>query len=307
MKPQSRTKRFFKSIEKFFSRFKQKYVVYYLLEKSGGREVITRYRQQPSSTSEVPIGTDAPVWLCWWQGEEHMPDIAKACLHSIRTHTSGHPVILITKDNYRNYADVPEFILKKQQQGLIDLTHFSDILRCLLLTQHGGIWMDCTVLLPSYSLNDFISPSAKFWSCHHRPIYHNISKGGWTSFFWACGKGNLLPSVLSDLHLCYWQKHNRLVNYLLLDYTFAIARAGLSKVSQMVEEVPLTEMGPLGKCLNEEYTPEQWEHFCQHYHFHKLSYKTSLHKYTPDGKLTFWGHIIENFFPTEPNETIEMK
>lgn len=52
--------------------------------------------------------------------------------------------------------------------------------------------MDSTVLLPCKDINEFINPSWKFWSCHHLPIYHNISKGGWTGFFLACGKGNPL-------------------------------------------------------------------------------------------------------------------
>ena len=39
----------------------------------------------------------------------------------------------------------------------------------------------------------------------------------------------------------------------------------------MVEQVPITVMGPLGKCLNDEYSEEEWNDFCKNYDFHKLT------------------------------------
>lgn len=165
----------------------------------------------------------------------------------------------------------------------------------MLLTKHGGIWMDSTLLIPSKQVDEFIHPEDKFWSCHHKPIYHNVSRGGWVSFFVACGKNNPLPSMIADLHLSYWKIHNKLINYLLLDYTFAIARKYVPAIRQMVEQVPITVMGPLGKCLNDEYSEEGWNNFCKNYDFHKLTYKIPLQKVTPEGKKTFYGHILEEF------------
>ena len=299
MRKQTKIKKFFKRIEGFFAKIKQRYIVRHLL-KTGGQEVITQYLQYTNEKSE-PITPHPPIWVCWWQGEEAMPDIAKACFNSIKTHADNHPVILITEKNYKDYITFPSYIIEKQQNGILDLTHFSDILRASLLRKYGGIWMDCTVLIPSKNLNAFISPSSSFWSCHHLPIYHNISKGGWTSFFWACGKNNLLPAFIEDLHLKYWKQHNKLIDYLLLDYTFAIARKYIPAIHQMIEEIPITVMGPLGKCLNEEYTEEQWEKFCTDYDFHKLTYKITLHEKTLDGKKTFYGHIIENYLNNSQN------
>lgn len=55
-------------------------------------------------------------------------------------------------------------------------------------------------------------------------------------------------------------------------------------------------MGPLGKCLNDEYSEEEWNDFCKNYDFHKLTYKIQLQKVTPEGKKTFYGHILEEFW-----------
>ncbi|WP_455672359.1 capsular polysaccharide synthesis protein [Phocaeicola sp.] len=292
----SKVKRFFKRIEKSIVTCKQYVIVRYLLFYGGGKEIIAKYAKASLDNCE-PITETSPIWTCWWQGEEAMPDIVKACYHAMCMHADRHPVILITEKNYKDYVTFPSYIIERRQKGEIDLTHFSDILRMLLLQKHGGIWMDSTLLIPSKGLNEFINPSSKFWSCHHLPIYYNISKGGWTSFFLACGKGNILPAFIADLHLAYWKSHKRLIDYLLLDYTFAIARAFLPQVHKMIEEVPITVMGPLGKCLNQEYTEEKWNEFCTNHDFHKLTYKIPLHLTTPEGKKTFYGHIMENYFP----------
>lgn len=294
MKQVSRTKKILKRVEGFFSSFKKRYITYFLLHRAGEKEIVRQYVPRTNGQC-CPIGTGSPVWVCWWQGEDAMPDIAKACLNSIRKHAGGHPIRFISAHNYQEYVDIPAGIMEKQQKGIIDLTHFSDILRTLLLSRHGGIWIDCTVLLPGKSLDSFIQPSAKFWTCHHLPVYHNIARGGWTSFFWACGKQNLLAAFLADFHLHYWARQNRLIVYLLLDYAFAIARRHVPAIRQMIEDVPFTLMGPLGKCLNDEYEEEEWRHFCTDYNFHKLTYKIPLSKTTPEGKKTYYGHILENF------------
>ena len=268
--------------------------MHHLLYHAGCKELIARYTRNYQPVYE-PITETSPIWTCWWQGENAMPDIVKACYNAMHRFSDGHPVILITEKNYKDYVNMPDYIIRKQQSGEIDLTHFSDILRMMLLAQHGGIWMDSTLLIPSKHLGTFIRPEDKFWSCHHHTRYYNISQGGWVSFFLACGKGNILPSFIADMHLCYWKKHKKLIDYLLLDYTFAMARKYIPAVHDMIEKVPITEMGPLGKCLNEEFAEEKWNEFCTRYDFHKVTYKIPLHKTTAEGKKTYYGHILETY------------
>lgn len=96
----SKTKRFFKRIEGFFSSFKQRYILHYLMTRSGGQEIVSSYKDRTCDPNEN-IGATSPIWVCWWQGEEQMPDIVKACYHSIQKHACTHPVILITSENYQ--------------------------------------------------------------------------------------------------------------------------------------------------------------------------------------------------------------
>lgn len=292
-----KVKSFFKSVERFVARRKQQAIMHYLLHRAGGKDVVARHAGKPCAPAGETVTATSPVWTCWWQGEEAMPDIARACLEAMRRAAGSHPVVLVTEANYRDYVDMPDYIVQRQRAGEIDLTHFSDILRMMLLARHGGIWMDCTVLLPSRPLDAFIPPGTVFWSCRHHTPYLNVSRGGWVSFFVACGKGNLLASFIADFHLTYWKTHARLVDYLLLDYAFALARRCLPAVREMVERVPLSEMGPLGKCLNEAFDEGRWQEFCTRYNFHKLTYKIPLHTRTPEGKKTYYGHILDTYLP----------
>lgn len=97
--------------------------------------------------------------------------------------------------------------------------------------------MDSTLLIPSGKLDDFIPPGTDYRSSHHITRYRNVSRGGWVSFFVAAGKGHILPSFIADLHLSYWKRRNRLVDYLLLDYCFAVARRELPEVQRLIESL----------------------------------------------------------------------
>lgn len=286
----SPVKRFFKSIETFFVRRKQLRIVGYLLNRCGGRELLDRYA---GATPAEPVGATSPLWVCWWQGEASMPPLVQACYARLRLQAGRHPVRLVTKDNYNQYVSFPPYVLERVADGRISLTHFSDLLRVALLSQHGGIWADATLLLPGPGVDDIIDPAATFWSCHHRPVYHNISRGGWVSFFWACGKGHPLPSFILDLQLAFWKNHDKVIDYLFLDYCFALARAGIPAVHDAIEAIPLTVMGPLGKRLDEPYDPEAWESYRRDYQFHKLNRKARLVTATRDGRPTNYAHILE--------------
>lgn len=53
-RPMSKTKRFFKRIEKFFVTCKQKFIVHYLIT-HGGKEIIEHYSNSTQQQAQVPI------------------------------------------------------------------------------------------------------------------------------------------------------------------------------------------------------------------------------------------------------------
>ncbi len=109
-------------------------------------------------TSE--IGINKNVWVCWLQGKENAPAEVKKCIASIYKRFEKSSIIFIDQFNYKDYIDIPDYIEKKWENGIIPNALFSDIIRTLLLIEYGGLWIDATTMLlddiPKYVYkNDF--------------------------------------------------------------------------------------------------------------------------------------------------------
>lgn len=67
------------------------------------------------------------VWTFWWQGEEAMPEIIRATVDSIRRAAGDKEMVLITKDNYADYVQIPAYILNKVNGGALDYLIFQTL------------------------------------------------------------------------------------------------------------------------------------------------------------------------------------
>lgn len=281
---------FFKEIDqRIISKGKHFYFKQLILHKYNLKTILARYKER--SNEKGTIGSQCPIWICWWQGEENMPEIVKACYASVHRHAGEHPVILITEKNYRNYADMPDYILKRLHAREMSITHFSDLLRMNLLKQYGGIWADSTIFLTK-DIDSVVNPDLNFYSCRHIANNCNVVRGRWTSFFIACGKGNILPSFMLDAYYDYWRKNAKIVTYLFLDYLFALAHENIPAVAEMVNSLPLAKFSKLSKCLNMKYEEKNIKEFYTDYGFHKLTYKKQFNMQTPNGEETIYARLI---------------
>ena len=222
-----------------------------------------------------------------------MPDIVKVCYASAKHHAGQHPVILITEQNYQEYATMPDYILQKVKNHEISLTHFSDMLRINLLKEHGGIWADSTLLF-TRDVDSIMNPDTDFYTCHHTAKNTNVANGKWTVFFIACGKDNILPAFLLDMFYSYWKNHQQIVTYLFFDYLVSIAYENIPAITEMVDSVPLQRISNLSKCLNMPFNEKSMEEFSANYGFHKLTYKKQFNMLTPEGKETIYAHLLHN-------------
>ena len=93
------------------------------------------------------------IWICWFQGIERAPELVKTCYKSVKRWYPDNDIVLITKENFRDYVDIPEYVISKWKKGKILNAHFSDILRLALLIKYGGLWIDATVFCTGNSWN----------------------------------------------------------------------------------------------------------------------------------------------------------
>lgn len=239
-----------------------------------------------------PILNNSPIWVCWWQGKEQMPPIVSACYHSLQQHAGSHPVHLITLQNFHDYVSFPEYIIKKQQEGKITFTHFSDILRFSLLAQYGGLWIDATV----WVTNKIAITGKTFFTLKmNRPddgVY--VSKYRWTGFCIGGGVNNLLFIVIRDLLYDYWKKNDFVIEYLMLDYFIQIVYESNIDVKKMIDDNPFNneELYYMHLHLNEPFEKEIYDKICQTTYLHKLTWKGRLNAFTVTGDNSYYGYIL---------------
>lgn len=156
------------------------------------------------------------IWVFWWQGINEMPDIVRLCYQRLCEVNTNANVILVNRDNYMEYVDIPDHIVKKIGKQ-ISITHFSDILRANLLYKYGGIWVDSTLYfikqipeeffrMPFFSIKDKIKSSMS-------PARHR-----WTGFFICAKAGSCFIKQFVDCFNNYWSIKENLIDYLLIDY-----------------------------------------------------------------------------------------
>lgn len=230
------------------------------------------------------------IWICWFQGLENAPEIVKTCVNSIKRNSGGHNVIILTEDNYKDYADIPEEIIKKKNEGIISRTIFSDILRLYLLSQHGGMWLDSTFFATCDISNYFELP---VWSIKRPDYLHcSIACGDFANYSLYCDyEHRYVFKVISDFVTRYWLTNNILVDYLTTDYMIRLVLNNYPEIKSLFDNIPSNnpQCDELCKILNDKFDQEKYNELIKDTHLFKLTWKAKFNK---DG--TFYEYILND-------------
>ncbi len=242
------------------------------------------------------IKTELIIWQCWWQGEENLHGITKKCVDSIKKELgSSHKIIFITKNNYQNYASIPEHVIKKLENGTISLTVFSDILRTSILNQNGGLWIDVTVFLSHNNLGSLLNYD--FFTCKEAPVDNFfVSQYRWSTFFMGGVKNHILFDFICKMFFEYWKKENHLIDYFLFDYIIDTGYKNIPAIKDAIDHVPYSNplKHSLSEHLNDSYDKALFKNLNKETCVYKLSRKAEYITLTDDNKETFYGHLFQN-------------
>ncbi|MDE7263649.1 MAG: capsular polysaccharide synthesis protein [Anaeroplasmataceae bacterium] len=239
--------------------------------RSKNKKFIKNFKMTHNFENESHVLSDI-IWVAWFQGEDQAPILVKKCLKSIRESFPQKRVEVITKDNYKNFIELPEYIIKKFTKGMITYTHFSDILRLALLSKYGGTWIDATVLITGEKIPEFIMNSDLFM--------YQILKPGLdgqptriSSWFITAKTNHCIIELTKELLFNYWKKKKFLMDYFLIHDFFELAIEAYPeqwyKVPQISSEMPHI----LLLHINDEYDDVLWNNILSVSPIHKLSYK----------------------------------
>ena len=259
--------------------------------------LIDKYNNE-SNSSEIESETKI-IWVCWWQGLNSMPAFCRLCYNRIvKNAPSDYQVILITRNNYKEYVNLPEQIVAKYDNAIIKIQQFSDILRQALLWQVGGIWMDITLYtLPGYV--DNIDTSKEFWSVNlgrvvkRRSIGQLLTNCQWSSFIQVGRRNNIVNKFVYEAMCDYYTRHTYTIDYFLQNYLLRTAKENIFVASKIFEDIKVTNshLYDLSLCINDSYDQEKWDEMCHDTGFFKLTYKV-LYKEHNGNSSTFYPHII---------------
>lgn len=228
-------------------------------------------------TSKIEEVKDFKIWVLWWQGEKNMPPIVKLCQKYLRHYAKGFKICLITEQNFSKYVNIPSIILDKLKKNKITITQFSDIMRFALLKQYGGLWIDATVLLTDYIVKHKEIYSSNFYTLKfYDENYFIISHGRWSGYLMGT---NIINHPLYEYGLKYfeqyWNNHNVLIDYFLIDYIIEYLYCSNIKVKNDIDLVPINNKNHelLERIMNNDYKEDVYTTISKDTFFHKLSRK----------------------------------
>jgi len=80
------------------------------------------------------------IWFLWLQGEAAMKPMVQECYRSWQELNPDWEVIVLTRENLTEYIPVGQYL----DNDHITMQALSDIVRIMLLRDHGGVWTDAS-------------------------------------------------------------------------------------------------------------------------------------------------------------------
>lgn len=258
-------------------------------------ETLARYSSIEAPADLHELQKETKVWSMWWQGEENADKLFRMCIDSARRHTQ-HEVIVLDQNNYSNYFEIPDHMLKKHNEGKIALQHICDFMVVSILAAEGGFFTGATVWW-SQDKDDlflripFFTPKAE----SKRTFF--ISRSRWTGYVLAGNKDFPLFSFARDFLSEYWRKADQAIDYLMLDYIFELAYQTIPCVKEMIDQLPDNNLlrNEMIELLGNPFDEEQYKKYTEGDTFlYKLSWKFGNKNITTtDGQDTFYGHMLK--------------
>lgn len=215
------------------------------------------------------------TYVFWWQGVDHAPEIVKLCITSIKKN-SPYEVIILSEDNFREYVDIPDFIIEKVKCKNISLAHFSDILRFYLLYQRGGFWIDATDFLTKPIPSNILCYN--FYSI--KGAYPQPGLGwDWSSWFMYAKPYNAISYEMIKFYNYYWRNYNQAVTYLILDCFLTLLVKNNKEIAKLIHKIPETgtDVFWLVSHLNDNVNSQIKDYLFNHSAFvQKVTYKMLL-------------------------------
>lgn len=242
------------------------------------------------------------IWCCWWQGVEQMPELVKMCHQRLKSIIPQNAELhIITRDNYLDYIELPQYIIDKFNNNIITMTTMSDVLRFRLLEKYGGYWLDATVFFTDKIPAEYFSGGfycQRMANSNILQVQREACKGNWCGFSMAGPAHSPVFRFMNDAFDKWWAHYDTIIEYVLIDYMLMTGFKYVPNMKTIIDAVPdnNVDIFEFYKKLNEPYSEELYAELTKNNVMHKLTYKMDLQKQTKDGKDTLYGHLLKEIY-----------
>lgn len=262
--------------------------------------IIQKYNQNgydKNSVSQVKVKLNKiPVWVCWLQGEDNMPELVKMCydqLHKVIPNDIAE-IHLLTFENMNLYIDIDNELIDRVRAGTIKYALFSDVIRYKLLKLYGGLWIDSTIFVSEKINKEWFEADYFTMKMHKEICLHEACEGKWTNFCFSGKRNSIIFTYMCDALDFYIKKHNILCDYVLVDYLLMVGYNNIPQIRELIDNVPYNNeyVWALKDELNKKFDEKLYNNIVAENIFHKLAHQVSCMEYDKNDNLTFYGYLL---------------
>lgn len=184
------------------------------------------------------LRTSRIVWQYWAQGYHNVPDVVKVCLDSIDYWCQDCIIIRLSDSNVGDYLEIPYYLIEARDH--YGVAFYSDVLRCILLSLYGGVWLDTTVLLTRPLQDEYFQKELFLFQRANDEKHKEYWENTYAYYFgWSKGfRVNMLSSILfaqkntpfiktlCGCMLLFCKKKGKLPDYFMFQILFDVLAKG---------------------------------------------------------------------------------
>jgi hypothetical protein len=231
----------------------------------------------PGDSSSPPSG-DSNIWQIWLQGWAKVPPVVAAVSAVNKKANPGLQFRQLDFDEAAHAVGLSRDMRRLYEEGRVSKTGIADLLRLRLIAQHGGIWLDATVLV-SPALTSMAQNSKNFFLLSDRDwksmAPHHFAVANWA--FGASANNHFVKSW-ADLLEAHWLRQGQKHYFDAVYCATALIRSGVFPLSDIDRTESLRiqhAASALMDCWLEDDGSDNAMDVYYSNPMHKLSYKTS--------------------------------
>lgn len=126
------------------------------------------------------------IWSYWH--DTNLPKFVQICIQSWKKYNPDYEIVVLNKDAVKQYVHIPENI-NNHPNFNDSIQRYTDLVRLYVLEEHGGVWLDASILMKKPLDVIFEKKPGDFYAYYIDEFTENKNYPVIENWFFACEKG----------------------------------------------------------------------------------------------------------------------